>query len=285
MAAFSASLKMESGIDIAVFILKSITYIIPSVKRNICHQGRTASNPTAPSHPPACGITAPGSSKLFAYEEGVRANRREARELIQRVTKLPIENFELMQRNEGSAFGEALSGMINQENILLASQAVELIKRYPDSFSSTEYFAVALALSQSNIKDNVPYLFENAVKRAKNYNDYNASTRAYAIYQFTQGDYLEGRKLFEMALAVWNKYPEKNPFVVNSVDLVTLMYWSNAELSINNYSEATDLIKRANDSLTKLPPDPITASLARQIADVERRIEQPHSGGPRQLGR
>jgi len=226
-----------------------------------------------------------GVSYYKTYEEGVRANRREARELIQRVTKLPIENFELMQRNEGSAFGEALSGMINQENILLASQAVELIKRYPDSFSSTEYFAVALALSQSNIKDNVPYLFENAVKRAKNYNDYNASTRAYAIYQFTQGDYLEGRKLFEMALAVWNKYPEKNPFVVNSVDLVTLMYWSNAELSINNYSEATDLIKRANDSLTKLPPDPITASLARQIADVERRIEQSHSGGPRQLGR
>jgi hypothetical protein len=31
------------------------------------HQGRTASHPTAPSHPPACGITAPGSSKLFAY--------------------------------------------------------------------------------------------------------------------------------------------------------------------------------------------------------------------------
>lgn len=226
-----------------------------------------------------------GVSYYKSYEEGVRANRREARELIQRVTKLPIENFELMQRNEGSAFGEALSGMINQENILLASQAVELIKRYPDSFSSTEYFAVALALSQSNIKDNVPYLFENAFKRAKNYNDYNVSTRAYAIYHFTQGDYLEGRKLFEMALAVWNKYPEKNPFVVNSVDLVTLMYWSNAELSINNYSEATDLIKRANDSLTKLPPDPITASLARQIADVERRIEQSHSGGPRQLGR
>ena len=31
------------------------------------HRGRTASYPTAPSHPPACGITAPGSSKLFAY--------------------------------------------------------------------------------------------------------------------------------------------------------------------------------------------------------------------------
>ena len=215
-----------------------------------------------------------GVSYYKSYEEGVRANRREARGLIQRVTKLPIENFELMERNKGSAFGESLSGMINQENILLASQAVELIKRHPDSFSSTEYFAVAHALSQSNIKDNVPYLFENAFKKAKNYNDYNTSTRAYAWYHFTQGDYLEGRKMYQMALDVWKKYPEKNPFVVNSFDLVTLMYWSNAELSINNLSEATNLIRRANDSLTKLPPCPITKSLGRQIADVERRIEQ-----------
>ena len=136
-----------------------------------------------------------GVSYYNNYEEGIRANRREARELIQRVTKLPIENFEFMQRNKGSGFGESLSGMINQENILLASQAVELIKRYPDSFSSTEYFAVAVALSQSNIKDSVPYLFENSIKRAKNYNDYNVSTRAYAMYHFTQGDYSEGRNV------------------------------------------------------------------------------------------
>ena len=32
----------------------------------VAHQGRTASYPTAPSQIPACGITAPGSSKLLA---------------------------------------------------------------------------------------------------------------------------------------------------------------------------------------------------------------------------
>ncbi len=217
-----------------------------------------------------------GVSYYKNHEEGIRANRREARELIQRVIKLPIENFELMQKNQGSAFGESLSGMINQENLLLATQAVELIKRHPSSFSSTEYFAVAVALSQSNIKDNVPYLFENAVKMAKNSNDYNVSTRAYAMYHFTQRNYLEGRKYYEMALAVWDKFPERNIYLVNSVDLVTLMYWSNAELSINNYTVSFDLITRAKNSLAKLPQDPITTSLARQIAEVERRIEQSH---------
>ncbi|MBN1930264.1 MAG: hypothetical protein JW786_01470 [Desulfobacterales bacterium] len=179
-----------------------------------------------------------------------------------------------MQRNKGSAFGESLSGMLNQENIILALQAAELIKRYPESFTSSEYFAVAFALSQSSIRDNVPFLFENAITRAKNYNDYNVSTRAYAAYLFAQGDVAEGRRFYEMALSVWNKFPEKNPFVIHSIDLVTLMYWSNAELSINNPSKAADLIGRAKDCLTKLSPGPITESLARQIADVEGRIEQ-----------
>jgi len=221
-----------------------------------------------------------GVSYYNSYEEGIRENRKEARELIQRISKLPIENFEFMQRYEGSAYGESLSGMINQENIVLATQAVELIRRYPESFTSIEYFAVAHALSQSNIRDNLSYLFENAIKKADNYNDYNTSTRAYAYYQFTQNKYVEGRKLYEMALAVWNKYPEKNSFVVNSVDLLTLMYWSNAELLINNYSEATILIKRANDSLKKLTPSSMTASFARQITDVETRIKHAQIGKP-----
>jgi len=220
-----------------------------------------------------------GVSYYKSHQDAVRDNRREARGLIQRITKLPVENFELMKRNEGSAVGESLSRMINQENILLASQAAELIKRYPDSFSSTEFFAVASALSQSNIKDNTPYLLDNAIKKAKNYNDYNVSIRTLATYHFTQGNFTEGRRLYKMALAVWNKFSENNPFVIHSVDLDTLMFWSNSELSINNYTGANDLIGRANASLKKLPASPVTTSLARQIADVEKRIEQSHSDG------
>lgn len=207
-------------------------------------------------------------------QEDVRANRREARELIQRITKLPIENFELMKRNKGSALGESLSRMINQENVILASQASELIKRYPESFSSNEYFSVASALLQSNIKDDIPYLLDNAIRKARNYTDYNYSNRTLAMYHFAQGNASEGRKLFKMALAVWDKFPEKNSFVVHSTDVDTLMFWSNAELSINNYSEATNLIERAKDSLKKLPPSAITTSLALQIEDVEKRIEK-----------
>ena len=94
------------------------------------------------------------------------------------------------------------------------------------------------------------------------------------MYHFAQGNASEGRKLFEMALAVWDKFPERNSFLVHSTDLDTLMYWSNAELSINNHSEATNLIERAKDSLKKLPPSAITTSLALQIADVEKRIKK-----------
>ena len=215
-----------------------------------------------------------GVSYFKSHQEDVRANRREARELIQRITKLPIENYELMQRHKGSAFGESLSGMINQENIVLASQAVELIRRYPHSFSSPEYFSVAQALSQSNIRNSVPFLFENAIQRAQNANDYNVSTRAYAAYHFTQNNISEGRRLYEQSLDVWSRFPEQNPYIIYSFDLVTLMYWSNSELIAGNNPEAIALIGRAKNCLEELSPGPVTESLTRQIADVESRIEQ-----------
>jgi hypothetical protein len=41
----------------------------------IRHRGRTASYPTAPSHPPPCGIAAPGSLKLFTYVLCTKLNR------------------------------------------------------------------------------------------------------------------------------------------------------------------------------------------------------------------
>lgn len=214
-----------------------------------------------------------GVSYYRSHVEDVRANRKEVRELIQRITKLPIENFELMQKNKGSVLGESLSGMINEENIILASQAYELIKRYPGSFTSSEYFSIAHALSQSNIMDDVPFLLEEAIKRAKNYNEYNVSTRAYAWYFFLQGIPSEGRKYYEMALSVWDKFPEKNQYIIHSVDLLTLRYWSLAEASINNFPEAANLITRAKDCLKKLPHGPNTESLGRQIAELEKIIK------------
>jgi hypothetical protein len=43
--------------------------------RNFRHRGRTASYPTAPAQIPACGTTAPGSSKILAFRSSLRHRR------------------------------------------------------------------------------------------------------------------------------------------------------------------------------------------------------------------
>ena len=204
-------------------------------------------------------------SAFNSHEEGVRSNRRDVRALLQRLSKLPIDNYELMQKYKGAGQGEALSGMLNQENILLATQAAELMDRYPDSFGSTEYFAVAFALSSSNILGKVPRLFQRAMDLSTTSNDYNAAARAYGGYLYSKGEYTEGKRLFGEALNVWNKFPERNAYVVNSTDLVTLMYWSQAEFGVGNKKPAKDLLTEAKRKLAELPPGPMTESLKNQI--------------------
>lgn len=217
-------------------------------------------------------------SYINSHEEDVRANHREAMALIQRITKLPSENFELMQKYKDSGPGQALSGMINQENILLATQAANLVKRYPDTFSSTEFFSIATALANSNIVDKVPSLFKTAIEKADTSNDYNVAARSYAFFLYSKGDYTEGKKYYEIALGVWNKFPERNMYIVNSTDLVTLMYWSQAELSAKNLQEAEKLIAQAKDKLAQLSPGPMTQSLAMQINYTVGFIEQAKTG-------
>ena len=212
-------------------------------------------------------------SAFNSHQEDVRSNRRDVRALLQRLSKLPLENYELMQKYKSAAEGQALSGMINQENILLATQASELIDRYPNSFEATEYYAIAIALANSNIMGKVPKLFQRAMDLATNSNDYSVAARAYGSYLYSKGEYSEGKRLYAEALNVWNKFPERNSFVVNGTDLVTQMYWSQAEIGVGNKQAAQERLAEARKKLTALPPGPMTDSLKGQIDYTARFIE------------
>lgn len=204
-------------------------------------------------------------SYINMHNEDIRANHREVMAIIQRITKLPIENFEIMEKHKESGPGQALSAMINQENILLATQAVNLIDRYPDSFNSTEFFSIATALATSNITNRVPELFERAIKTATTSNDYSVATRTYGSYLYSKGDITEGRRYFELALNVWDIFPERNMYFVNSTDLMTLTYWAQVEFTASNISQAQKLIARAKEKHGLLPKGPMTDTLLNQI--------------------
>jgi tetratricopeptide (TPR) repeat protein len=219
-------------------------------------------------------------SAVVSHKEDVRANRRDARVLLQRLSKLPIENYELMHKFKGTGQGEALSGMINQENVLIATQAAELIDRYPDSFTSAEYFATASALAASNIIDKVPSFFQRALETARSASDYNAAARAYAVYLYGKGEYTEGRKHFELALkTTWEKYPERSMAVVHATDMLTLLYWSQSEYTARNTEPARDLLAQSRRKLGQLPPSPYREALASQ-ADYTARFVEGHLAAP-----
>ena len=209
-----------------------------------------------------------GTTAFSAYnsrQEDIRSNRRDVRAILQRLSKLPIENYELMQKNKGSGQGEALSGMLNQENILLSTQAAELIGRYPDSFTSTEYFAVAYSLASSNIMGKVPAMYRRAMDSATTSNDFNVAARAFAGYMYSKGQREEGKRLFEEAMRVWDKFPEPNAYLVNSFDLITLLYWGQAEFSSGHVVEAKGHIAEARKRLAAMPPGPYTDGLKNQL--------------------
>ena len=218
------------------------------------------------------------STTLFSTynsrQEEVRANRRDARALLQRLSTLPLENYELLQKFKGTGAGESLSGMINQENILLATQSAQLIERLPKSYTSTEYYAVAAALANSNLMSKVPGLYEQALKSATSSNDYQAAARGYGAYLYSKGNKDEGQRMYADAMNVWARYPERNTYVRDSSDLLTLMYWSQAVYSAGDKPAAREKLAQARQKLAGLPPAPYTDSLSNQLNYAAQFIEK-----------
>ena len=185
-----------------------------------------------------------GVSYYKTYKDDVRENKKEARELIQRMTKLPMGNLEVIKKYENASEVSMISSLMNTENVLLATQLVDFIKRYPNSFSGVEYSTTAEFLARSNT---APYkyiaeLFEKAVQKSRSSTEYAAATRAYAGYLFFQEDENKGRKYYEKALNVWKIFPEKNKVFILNMDIYTLENWSEVEVSRENYIEAVELL-------------------------------------------
>jgi hypothetical protein len=69
----------------------------------------------------------------------VQAARTELRGILQRLSALPKDNFELIRKYRDDPEGLALSGLLTQENALLARQASEIVDRYPNRSSSSSW--------------------------------------------------------------------------------------------------------------------------------------------------
>lgn len=209
------------------------------------------------------------------YNQEIASNRAEVRQLIQRITRLPIENFDLTMKYMNNAQGQQLGSMIAQEQLLLANQAAEKINRFPDSFTSTEYFAVAGALANVNSPIFVPQFLQRAITLADTANDYVVASRSYGHYLFTQGKIDEGRSSYSKALMeTWSKFPATDPVYRKALVIQTSLNLANSEYMVGNRKEALRAISDAQSVTDDLPSFQIKEFWQNQVNDVKKWIEQ-----------
>jgi hypothetical protein len=210
-----------------------------------------------------------------SYQADIASNRTEVRELVQRITRLPIENFELMQKYETNAQGQALGAMIYQEQLLLANQAAEKINIYPKSFNSTEYFAVAGALATANSPTFVPSFLQRAMDLSATANDFIVASRSYGHLLFTQSKVAEGRSYYSKALTdVWAKYNDVDPFYKLGLNVQTSLNLANSEAMLGDGSASNRAISNAQSYINEMPDSPAKDYWKRQIRETMRWIEQ-----------
>jgi tetratricopeptide (TPR) repeat protein len=191
----------------------------------------------------------------------VQAARTELRGILQRLSALPKDNFELIRKYRDDPEGLALSGLLTQENALLARQASEIVDRYPNEISAVEYASLAHALAVNSDYAKVPLYFERALARTSDPNSKVAILRGYGMVLMTTGQVTEGRRKYEKALSIWSDYPYVSDYFKDSTDAYTEMHWSQAEASINNFEEARVHIRKALAIVGSLPPSPNTTQL------------------------
>ena len=209
------------------------------------------------------------------YQADIASNRSEVRELVQRITRLPIENFELMQKYESNAQGQALGAMINQEQLLLANQAAEKINLYPDSFNSTEYFAVAGALANANSPTFVPLFLERAMNLSTTANDYIVASRSYGHFLFSQSKIDEGRSYYSKALTdVWAKYNDVDLYNKLALNIQTSLNLANSEAMVGNSSAAARAISNSQSYINELPESQGKDFWKLQISQIKSQIGQ-----------
>lgn len=215
-----------------------------------------------------------------AAQDDVRSARAELRELLQRLTALPRDNFDLMKKYQGDVEGQALTGFLNQENSLLARQASEIVDRFPHDISASEYLSVAVALMAASDVGKVPVYLDRAISQTSDPNVKVTALRNYGYHLLNVGKATEGRGRYEQALSIWVNYPAVNNYFKTSTDVLTEMYWAQAEFSVNNVEAAKEHVRKSLQRVGSLPPGPMTTQLQQQIFFTQKMVEQGAPADP-----
>jgi hypothetical protein len=212
-------------------------------------------------------------SYMQAREQEIHNARVELRGLLQRLSALPKENIEVTHAYTDSFAIGQLSGLLQQENALLAKQAAEVMKAIPDRVTSSEYILVATAFNNSSLQDDSLAMINAAEKVVQDANDGVTVYRMQGGLLFTAGNVEGGRASYQKAVDIFNTYPSTTTFFKTTTQALTEVYWAQNELLRNQCDAARLHMERAKEQADQIPnkevPNTIVQNIEQQMDQTE----------------
>jgi len=233
----------------------------------------TTKAPTAPLYkniPVIVSITAllfSFGTTYVSYErtkqQDIHALRAELRNLLQRLSSIPKDDVEFKHKYFSTPATVALlSGLIAQENSLLARQAAEIIRRLPkEQVSTVEYTSVGRALASID-NETAQVLLSRGAEIATSWIEEANALRTHANLLFTMGKSEEGRVLYRQALELKTKYKNFDPMTHVQTELA----WATAEHAIGAREQVQERVKSVDDYVEALSAGPIKEIVKNYVA-------------------
>jgi len=209
-------------------------------------------------------------SYLHIREQDIQNSKSELRSMLQRLTSLPKENFEIQKKFMDDPVGTGLlGGYINQENTILSRQTLDLIKSLPqDRITAIEFFSTAQALMNAYDIINALECYQKSVEVSNDFNTELAARRGYANLLLYTRKLEEGRQQYESAINIFSRYKGYNRIIQIASNLETELLWAQSEANNNFKDKARIHVEKASGYLKDLPENQLKEGLKRKINQV-----------------
>jgi hypothetical protein len=216
-------------------------------------------------------------SYVRAKAQDVQNTKVELRGLLQRLSVLPREYYEITQKysNDPSMLG-AVQSNFNEENAFLSLQAAELARKLPrSSVSATEWYSIGVALKRDLNYEAAKEFLGYAIESAKSFSEKTAVLRANASLLFVMGMSGPGRVEYQKALNIFSEFEGYDDYTKNTTHLQTCIHWAYSELYAGFKDEANQILTKAESYLSKIPPGSGDKEWRYEIEQARRQINSP----------
>jgi hypothetical protein len=208
--------------------------------------------------------------------QDLQASRQELRGILQTTNAIPREIVQASKKYapDQTTIAE-LTGMYNQENVILTRQAAEIARKLPKGLvSATEYFSIASSYMNSYNLSGAREFLSYATQNATDFEDALAAIRASASLDFMTGQPSAGRLEWGKALDIFSIYPSTDSLLRVSTTVNTELEWASSELEIGQTSLANQHIENAALAVQGAIASPVSDGRRAQIEQARQTVSR-----------